>query len=131
MVLEETTFNKLRINSPPGGWFPALQDLFISITESNLLYADLFFSPCLKTIRIYVTWPWHNAALPLGFSQTFTSIISALPTSNLEQILVAAGHHAIHGRISKTRSLLPFCVADHHLQTTVPQFHCRMPHWTT
>ena len=43
-------FNKLRLDSPPGGWFPALQDLSWYITDSNLPYANLFFSPHLKSI---------------------------------------------------------------------------------
>ena len=35
------------------------------------------------------------------------------------------------GHISKSHSLLSFCVADHHLRNTTPRFHCRTTHWTT
>jgi len=96
MVLEEATLNKLRVNSPPqDGWFPVLQDLSWFITASNLPCADLFFSPHLKRIGIYVLWPWDNAALPLGALQTLASIISALPTSCLERISVDTDHRAM------------------------------------
>ena len=81
--LEEETFNKLRVNSPPRGWFPASQELFWCITESNLPCADLFFSPHLKRISIYALW--DNAALP---PPTLASIISVLPTSSLERMSV-------------------------------------------
>jgi len=94
-ILDEATINKLRVNSPPGGWFPALQDLFWFINESNLPCADLFFSPHLKRIRIYVSWPWDNIALPLGALPTLASIISALPTSSLERISVGTNHRAM------------------------------------
>ena len=86
----EETLNKLRLNSPPGGWFPALQDLSWWLTESNPPCADLFFSPHLKRISIYVSWSWDNTALPLSALPTLASIISALPTSSLERILVGA-----------------------------------------
>jgi len=95
LILKETTLNKLRLNSPPGGWFPALQDLSLCITESSLPYADLFFSPHLKRIHIYVSWPGDNTALPLGSLQILASIISALPTSSLERISVDTDHHAL------------------------------------
>jgi len=95
MILEEATFNKLRVNSPPGGWFPALQDLFWSINESNLPCADLFFSPHLKRIRIYVSWSRDNATLPPGALQTLASIISAMPTSSLERISVGTNHQTM------------------------------------
>jgi len=91
----EATFNKLRVNSPPGGWFPALQDLYWCISESNLLCADLFFSPHLKRIRIRVSWPWNNTAPPLGAPSTLASIISALPTSSLERISVYTDHQTM------------------------------------
>jgi len=92
MSLGKETFEKLRLNSPPGGWFPALQDLSWTITESNLLYADLFFSPHLKTISIRATYLWHKTGVPLGIIPTLVSKISALPTSSLERISVNANH---------------------------------------
>ena len=95
LILEEATLSKLRLNSPPGGWFPALQDLYLYIAEFNLPYADLFFSPHLKRIHIYVSWPGDNTAPPLGNLQTLASIISASPTSCLEQISVDTDHHAM------------------------------------
>jgi len=83
----ESTFNKLRLNSPPGGWFPALEDLSWHITESNLPYADLFFSPHLKMVFILASpsWDFSPEILP-----TLASTISALPTSSLRKIMVGA-----------------------------------------
>ena len=94
MILEEATLNKLRVNSPPGGWFPALQDLYLCITEFNLRCADLFLSPRLKRIRIYVMWLWDTPPPP-DFLQNLASIISALSTSSLEQMSVHPNNQAI------------------------------------
>jgi len=66
MILEEATLNKLHLNSPQDGWFPALQDLFWFFTPSNPSCAHLFFSQHLKKIHIDVSWPWGNIALPFG-----------------------------------------------------------------
>jgi len=41
----DDTVLKFRLNSPPGGWFPALQELHWFITRSNIHYADLCSSP--------------------------------------------------------------------------------------
>ena len=95
MSLGEETFEKLRLNSPPGGWFPALQDLSWTITESNLPYANLFFSPHLKTISIRATRLWYNTGVPPGILPTLAEAISALPTSSLEQISVGANHQTM------------------------------------
>ena len=92
LLLEEETLKKLHLNSPPGGWFPALQLLSWVITESNLPWGNLFLSPHLKRILIYKSWSWdpiniiHPAILP-----TLTSIISTLPTSSLELMSVDEG----------------------------------------
>ena len=88
IVLEEATLNKLRLNSPPGGWFPALQDLCWCITESNLPCADLFFSPHLKRFWFDTERSWKTANVPLAIFSIAASAISTLPTSSLEQITV-------------------------------------------
>ena len=90
--LGEDTSNKLRLNSPPSGWFPALEHLTWCITKSNLLYADLFFSPHLKTISIFASCSWSDSGVPFGILPTIASTISALPTSSLQQILVTSSH---------------------------------------
>ena len=95
MILEEGTLNKLRPNSPPGGWFPALQGLYLCITESSFSYADLFFSPHLKRIHIYVSWSRDSIALPPGSLQTLASIVSALPTSSLERISMSTSNQTM------------------------------------
>ena len=87
-TLGEETFNKLRLNSPPGGWFPALQDLSWCITTPNLPYADIFFSPHLKKIYIAPAESWNKTEFPPNILPTFTSTISALPTSNLQLLSV-------------------------------------------
>jgi len=93
MILEGETLNKLRVNSPPGRWFPALQDLYWSITEFNLPYAHRFFSPHLKRISIYATWSWDENALALSTLPNLPLIISALPTSRLERMSVGDNYH--------------------------------------
>jgi len=92
LLLEEETLKKLHLNSPPGGWFPALQLLSWVITESNLPWANLFFSPHLKSILIYTAWSWDPINIvPPAILSTLTSIISALPTSSLELMSVDDG----------------------------------------
>ena len=58
--LKEEIYNKLRLNSPPGGWLPALQDLTLYITQTNLPYADLSFSPRLKRFSISTEQLWGD-----------------------------------------------------------------------
>ena len=91
-ALGEETFNKLRLNSPPGGWFPALQDLSWCITESNLPHADLFFSPHLKRVSLRAASAWNDTGVLQHFIPIMASKISALPTSSLERISGDASH---------------------------------------
>ena len=86
-ALGEDTFRKLRLNSPVGGWFPALQDLSWIITDSNLPHADLFFSPHLKKVTISVSWSWGESDISHDTLANTTSTIHALPAAAL-QILV-------------------------------------------
>ena len=66
----------------------ALQDLSWCITEFNLPYVDLFkFSPRLKRIYIRTAWSWKHTGIPLRILPT---LVSTLPTSSLERILVGA-----------------------------------------
>lgn len=96
MYLEEETLNKLRLNSPPGGWFPALQELYWYPNESNLPYADVFFSSHLKRISIHMIWPWKSTGLPSCIRSTLASTISALPTSSLQHLsFIGIGHPAM------------------------------------
>ena len=90
--LGEETFKKLRLNLPPGGWFPALQHLLWCIAESNLPYANLFFSPHLKTISLLAAQSWDDTGVPPSILPTLASTISALPTSSLERISVRFDH---------------------------------------
>ena len=84
----EDPYCKLRLNSPVGGWFPALQTLSWSITESNLPYADLFFSPHLEEVFIQVSWSLSVLKVPSDILPTIASTISILPTSTLQVLLV-------------------------------------------
>ena len=84
----EDTFHKLRVSSPSGGWFPALQDLSWCITKSNLPYADLFFSPHLKKILIYTPWSWASHEVPHDILAAVVSTISTLPTSVLQSLSI-------------------------------------------
>ena len=85
------TLYKLRQGLPSGGWFPALQDLSLSITESNLPYTDLFFSPHLKKISIYMLWSRRRPEVPHDTLAAVASTISALPTSALQSLSVDVG----------------------------------------
>ena len=87
-ILSKDTFHKLRANSPASGWFPALQDLSWCITRSNLPHVDLFFSPHLKTISISMPWAWRNSNIPHDALPAIASIISALPVSALQVLIV-------------------------------------------
>ena len=89
--LERETFNKFRINSPSGGWFPALRDLSWCLTETNLPYIDLFFSPCLKSFSFHQELSWSNTSPP-NVRPILASALLALPTSGLERISGQIGH---------------------------------------
>ena len=85
--LVEETFQKFRLNSPPGGWFPALQDLSWRIMGSNLPYVDLFFSPYLKRISIYTPWTWAGVQVPPNVLAAIASAVSKLPASSALEFL--------------------------------------------
>ena len=95
MCFGEETFKKLRLNAPPGGWFPTLQDLSFCIKESNIPYAELFFSPHLKRISILLTVAWKYTGVPLRVLPTLVPTLSALPTSSLERISVHTRHRMV------------------------------------
>ena len=84
----EDTFRKLHLSPPPGGWFPALQDLSLRITEPNVPYADLLFSPHLKTISIYMPWSPIHPEVSRDDLAAVASNIPALPTSTLQSLSV-------------------------------------------
>ena len=90
--LGEETFKKLRLNSPPGGWFPKLRDLSLCIKDVNIPYADLFFSPHMKRISIRFSLAWKHTGVPLRVLPNLVSTLSVLPTSSLERISVSARH---------------------------------------
>ena len=92
-VLGEETFRKLRLNSPAGEWFPALQGLTWCITRSNHPYVDLFFSPHLTSVDIFVPPSWKNSEVPRNILPAITSVISALPTPTLRTLFVEVDCH--------------------------------------
>ena len=87
-VIVEDAFRKLRLNSPAGGWFLALQDLSWCITKSNIPYIDLFISPHLKKISIYMPWLQRYSEVPRDILAAIISTISTLPTSTLQSLSV-------------------------------------------
>jgi hypothetical protein len=91
-ALREDAFRKLRINSPPGGWFPALEGISWCITTSDLPYADLLFSPQLKSVSISVSRTWVDSEVPRNILPFIASTISALPTSALEHLFVSLSY---------------------------------------
>ena len=90
--LGKEAFGKLRINSPPGGWFPSLQNLSWRITETNIPYIDLFFSPSLKDFFFHPAWSWGHFGIPPNVPPTLAKAVLALPTSGLERISGGTGH---------------------------------------
>jgi len=91
-AIRDDTFRSLRANSPVGGWFPALQNLSWRITEESHPYTDLFFSPGLKNISIWVSWDSRG---PSGVLSTIASAISALPTSALRILHVDGSYYEV------------------------------------
>ena len=87
LFLGEDTILKLRLNSPVGGWFPAVQNLHWTVARSTLPYANLCFSPHLRQVAIYIPSS-EGTAVPPDILPTFASVISALPTSTLRSISV-------------------------------------------
>ena len=87
-TLEEETFRKFRSNSPAGGWFPALQVLHLTITESNLPHADLFLSPHLTDIFISASSSWLNAGFPHNVLPAVAAAINTIPTSALQSLWI-------------------------------------------
>ena len=77
--LMEDAYRKFRLSSPPGGWFPALQELSWRIMEPNLPYIDLFSSPHLKRISIYTPLMWANFEAPPNILAAIASAVSTLP----------------------------------------------------
>ena len=63
------------------------------ITESNLPYADIFFSPNFRKISITPTWSWNKTEPPFNILSTFSPTISTLPTSNLQILSVHINHY--------------------------------------
>ena len=90
-VLEEGTLSKLRLDSPVGGWFPALQKLLWIVGEANLPYANLCFSPHLRRVSIYTTWV-EGAGTPGYVPSTIASAISSLPTSTFRSLRMDIGY---------------------------------------
>lgn len=85
---EEDALCKLRLNSPASRPFPALQDLTLFVTESNLPYADLFFSPHLKKISVYTVLLQRDSEIPRDVLPIVASTIFALPASALQYLHV-------------------------------------------
>ena len=80
------TFPKFRVNTPVGGWFPALQDLSWCITKSNLPHVDLFFSPHLKKVSIYASWSESTSEVSHEILPVIASTLSTLPVSTLQSL---------------------------------------------
>jgi len=89
--LGEGTPSKLRLNAPPGGWFPALQGLNWSITISNYPYLDLFFSQNLRAVTI--STHWDEPKFPRSSLPVIASTISALPATTLQSLSMSVCDH--------------------------------------
>lgn len=88
-ALGDDALTKFRLNTPVDGWFPVVHDLFWRITELNLPYLDLFFSPHLKKISIFPSLSWSYYDVPRGILLAIASALSTLPTSALQTLLIS------------------------------------------
>jgi len=90
--LDRDTVGKLRLNSPAGGWFPALQTLCWDFSKFNLPYCDLFLSPHLTKVFIWFPLPEGEVEYHSDLLSSGTSIISTLPTSTLQAFTIRIHH---------------------------------------
>ena len=123
LTLGEDVVQKLRLNLPAGGWFPALEVSSWTATESNLPYVDLFLSLHLKRISIYMSPSRDTRGISYGVLLAIVATISALPTSALQDLLVEPGRNETPRVDSRTRSPPSLCVADHRSRDFPPQFN--------
>jgi len=86
----DDTIRQFRLNAPPGGWFPALRSLRWTISAAHLPYVDLFFSPQLVGLQIYIPQSWSHSGFPRDIMPALASTISALPTSTLQTLSICA-----------------------------------------
>ena len=91
--LREATLQKLRHNSPASRWFPGLQGLVWPVSRWSIPYIDLFFSPHLRNISIFLSWS-GGSEIPCDVLPAIASAISALPTSALRCLRVVDNHTA-------------------------------------
>jgi len=129
--LGEEASNKLHSNLPPGGWFPALQDLSWCMTELNVLYIDLFLSPHLRRISISAAWSWRNTGVPPVILPTLVSIIFTLPTPSLERISVDTSHRTMpwaHFKDSFSSVILRCGLSFTEYDSPVPLSNAAMDH---
>ena len=124
-TFEKETFNKLCLNSPPGGWLPALRDLSWCIAGSNLPYADIFFSPNLRKILS----PRHGYGTKPSLSPIFYQLFPRSSPPCRHRIFNSYRYASIaigaSGGNSSTCPPLSLCVVDHHSRSTTPLSRCR------
>jgi len=117
LVLGEDAILKLRLNSPVGGWFPALQ----KFTRSTLPYASLCFSPHLSKVSIKMALI-GGSGVPRDILPTVASALSALPTSNLQSLRADVGYDVPWTYYKDTFSSLLL-----HCGPSLTKFACRAP----
>ena len=118
-ILEEGTLSKLHLHSPAGSWFPALQKLDWMVAESNLPFADLFFSPHLRGVSIYMGL---KPGAPRDTPPTIISAISTLPTSTLRSLHMAVGYDVPSTHFTDSFSSLVLRCGP-----SLTKFACRAP----
>ena len=97
LTLNGDTIEKLRLNSPAGGWFPALQVFIWHITRRNAPYGDLFFSPRLEKITIILVWHQQDSNGCRNLMSSVASTFSTLPVpGGLRVLAIAALDNRIH-----------------------------------
>ena len=95
--LNGATIEKLCLNSPAGGWFPALQEFTWHITRRNAPYGKLFFSPRLEKITIFPVWHQQDSDGYRKLVSSVASTFSTLPVpGGLQVLVIAALNNRIH-----------------------------------
>ena len=94
--LQDGTLRQLRLNSPTNSrWFPALRYLSWCFTKHNTSYADLFFSPHLEKVSIFMSSAWKGSEIPYDLLPAIASTISALPGPNLRDLFISMEDHMV------------------------------------
>jgi len=94
--LDRDTIERMRLNTPAGGWFPALQNIRWQVGGHNIPYTDLFLTPSLENIRIVVSCLHKKSEAHTRLQDSVALAMSALPASRLRLLIIAPLNRKVH-----------------------------------